>query len=52
GLCRPGLSLSILASCRETPDEIIERLRCDVAAFHGGTSQADDVTALTLPCVG
>ena len=45
------LSHSILTSCREAPDEIIDRLRRDVADFHGGTSQADDTTALIVRCV-
>jgi serine phosphatase RsbU (regulator of sigma subunit) len=42
---------SILASCREAPEQVIERLRRDVTAFHGGTSQADDTTALNIRCV-
>ncbi|MEX0642773.1 MAG: SpoIIE family protein phosphatase [Pirellulales bacterium] len=42
---------SILASCRDVPDQVIDRLRRDVAAFHGGTSQADDTTALSIRCV-
>jgi sigma-B regulation protein RsbU (phosphoserine phosphatase) len=45
------LGASILASCREAPEEIVERLRCDVARFHGGTIQADDTTALIIRCV-
>ena len=45
------LRTSILESCRVAPKEIIERLRRDVAAFHGGTSQADDTTALIIHCV-
>jgi phosphoserine phosphatase len=44
------LSESILASCRDAPEQIIERLRDDVAAFHGGTSQSDDTTALIIRC--
>jgi serine phosphatase RsbU (regulator of sigma subunit) len=43
---------SILASCRTAPDAIIDRLRDDVAAFHNGTHQADDTTALIIRCVG
>ena len=42
---------SVLASCREAPDQIIERLRRDLAAFHGGTSQGDDTTALVVRCI-
>jgi phosphoserine phosphatase RsbU/P len=42
---------SILASCREAPNQVVERLRRDVAAFHGGTSQLDDTTALNIRCV-
>jgi serine phosphatase RsbU (regulator of sigma subunit) len=42
---------SILASCREAPEQVIERLRRDITAFHGGTSQADDTTALNIRCV-
>jgi serine phosphatase RsbU (regulator of sigma subunit) len=45
------LGESVLASCRAAPLEIIERLRRDVDAFNGGTSQADDTTALVIRCV-
>lgn len=42
---------SVLASCRDAPDQIIERLQRDVAAFSHGSSQADDTTALVIRCV-
>jgi sigma-B regulation protein RsbU (phosphoserine phosphatase) len=45
------LADSILNSCREDSERVIERLRADVAAFNGGTSQADDTTALVIRCV-
>ena len=45
------LAASILASCRDDPKRMIDRLRADVAAFNGGTSQADDTTALVIRCV-
>lgn len=45
------LAASILASCRTAPDQIIERLRRDVATFTGGTLQNDDTTALVVRCV-
>lgn len=45
------LSASVLDSCREAQDQIIERLRNDVAAFNRGTSQADDTTALVIRCI-
>jgi sigma-B regulation protein RsbU (phosphoserine phosphatase) len=43
---------SILTSCRESREQIIERLRKDVADFTQGTAQADDTTALVIRCVG
>jgi sigma-B regulation protein RsbU (phosphoserine phosphatase) len=46
------LAASILESCRKDPQRIIERLREDLARFNGGTSQADDTTALVIRCVG
>lgn len=46
------LTTSILNSCRDEPERVIDRLRNDVAAFHGGTGQADDTTALVIRCVG
>jgi sigma-B regulation protein RsbU (phosphoserine phosphatase) len=45
------MSASVLASCRTAPDQIIDRLRDDVAKFHRGTGQADDTTALIIRCV-
>jgi sigma-B regulation protein RsbU (phosphoserine phosphatase) len=45
------LSGSILNSCREAQDQIIDRLRRDIAEFHRGTSQADDTTALIIRCI-
>lgn len=45
------LQASVLASCRAAQTQIVERLRSDVAKFHGGTSQADDTTALIIRCV-
>lgn len=42
---------SVLASCREAPDQIIERLQRDVATFSCGSSQADDTTALVIRCI-
>jgi phosphoserine phosphatase len=45
------MSDSILKSCREVQDQIIDRLRRDVADFHKGTSQADDTTALVIRCI-
>lgn len=41
---------SILASCRQAPGQILERLRADIAAFHGGKPQSDDTTALVIRC--
>jgi len=42
---------SVLASCREAPDQIIERLQRDVAVFSHGSTQADDTTALVIRCI-
>jgi serine phosphatase RsbU (regulator of sigma subunit) len=44
------LSASILASCREAQEQIIDRLRQDIADFHQGTTQVDDTTALIIRC--
>lgn len=45
------LTESVLTSCRCAQDQIVERLRHDIAAFHHGTMQADDTTALIIRCV-
>jgi len=42
---------SVLKSCREAADQIVDRLRQDIAAFNGGFGQADDTTALVIRCV-
>jgi sigma-B regulation protein RsbU (phosphoserine phosphatase) len=43
---------SVHRSCRDAPDQIIERLRRDVSEFNKGTPQEDDTTALIVRCVG
>jgi sigma-B regulation protein RsbU (phosphoserine phosphatase) len=41
---------SVLLSCRESPHQIIHRLREDIAKFNRGNNQADDTTALVIRC--
>jgi len=45
------LRQSVETSCREAPDQIIERLRRDLDEFRRGRAQTDDTTAIVVRCI-